>query len=220
MSSPIPVPEIAVRGEAVLRVEPEIADVDVTVHGRARERHTALERCRVRQAEVSGVLTAAGDALESVETTGVAVHQEIGEAGRTTAVASMHTRVTVARFDILGDLLMALGELDDVEVFGPLWRLRPESPVVAEARLAAVRDAVQRARQYARAFGAELTALVAVSDAGLSGGSPRFASPAAAMAPFEASGPAFDLAPAHQEVRGVVEVRFAMSPPDQEVFRG
>jgi hypothetical protein len=41
----------------------------------------------------------------------------------------------------------------------------------------------------------------------------------AAVARFESAQPAFDLAPARQEVHGVVEVRVAMSEPEQEVFR-
>jgi uncharacterized protein len=131
----------------------------------------------------------------------------------------VHTRLTVGDLDAVGDLILALARLDDVDVHGPVWRLRPLSPVLEEARLAAVRDAVQRARQYARAFGAQLAALVAVSDAGLGGGA-RFAAPVAAMARFESAEPGFDLAPARQEVHGAVEVRFTLSPPDEEVFRG
>ena len=215
-----PTPLVTVRGEAELSVEPEIADIDVTVRGRGRDRATALERCTRRQAEVTAVVTAAGDAVDEVATAGVAVHPEFTEGGLPTSVASVHTRLTLARLDAVGDLLMALGGLDDVDVFGPIWRLRPQSPVFEQARLAAVRDAVRRARQYAAAFGAELTAVLAVSDAGLSGGgTARFAAPMAAMARFEAAEPAFDLAPARQEVHGVVEVRFAMSEPDQEALR-
>jgi uncharacterized protein YggE len=81
-----------------------------------------------------------------------------------------------------------------------------------------VQDAVERARQYAAAFGAELTALREISDAGLSAGGFRVAGAMASMARFE-SAPSLDLTPARQEVHGVVEVRFAMSDPDQEVFR-
>ena len=40
----------------------------------------------------------------------------------------------------------------------------------------------------------------------------------ASMARFEGA-PQLDLTPARQEVHGVVEVRFAMSAPDQEAFR-
>ena len=57
-------PQVVVRGEAMLVVEPEIADVDVTVRVRARDRQTALERCSARQDEVVAVVAAAGDAVE------------------------------------------------------------------------------------------------------------------------------------------------------------
>ena len=46
MTYPHPVPSVSVRGEAVLVVEPEIADLGVTVRVRARDRQSALERCR------------------------------------------------------------------------------------------------------------------------------------------------------------------------------
>jgi uncharacterized protein len=39
------------------------------------------------------------------------------------------------------------------------------------------------------------------------------------MARFEESELHLDLTPPRQEVHGAVEVRFAMSPPDREVFR-
>ena len=109
---------------------------------------------------------------------------------------------------------------------GPSWRLRPDSPAVEQARLAAVRDAVHRARQYAAAFGAELTALLEISDAGLSGGGFRVAEAMGAMAAFGDSELSLDLTPARQEVHGSVEVRFTMSGtrpgglPSDEVSRG
>ena len=77
MTIPDPTPQVVVRGEAMLVVDPEIAELGVTVTGRARDRQTALERCRARQDEVVAVVTAAGDAVETVETTGLSVHREI-----------------------------------------------------------------------------------------------------------------------------------------------
>ena len=210
-----PVPQVAVRGEALLVVEPEVVDLGVTVRVRARDRDTALERCRARQDDVSAVVRAAGDAIETVETTGVSVYLEYRAGGGPgDPVASLHTRLVLGRLDAVGDLVVALGRLDDVEVAGPSWRLRPESPAHEQARLAAVADAVRRARSYAAAFGAELTALLEISDQGIAGPGLRVADAMAAMAPFEAGGPRLDLAPQRQEVRGAVEVRFAMSAPD------
>jgi uncharacterized protein YggE len=221
MSSPkVPPPQVVVRGKALLVVDPEIADVDVTVRVRARDRQTALERCSARQEEVAAVVAAAGDAVEVTETTGVSVHLEVRDRRAPgEPVASLHTRLTLARLDAVGDLVVALGRLDDVEVSGPNWALRPDSAAAEQARLAAVRDAVTRARQYAAAFGAHLTALIEVSDTGLGGGGSRVAGAMAAMARFEGE-PHLDLVPARQEVHGSVELRFTMSEPDQEVFRG
>ena len=225
MSSPktapqVSAPQVVVRGESVMLVDAELADLDVTVRVRARDRETALERCSARQEEVAAVVAAAGDAVEVDETTGVSVHLEVRDRRAPgEPVASLHTRLTLGRLDAVGELAVDLGRLDDVEVSGPYWRLRPDSRVVEEARLAAIRDAVTRAGQYAAAFGAHLTALVEVSDTGLGGGGLRVAGAASSMARFQGE-PHFDLVPARQEVLAVVEVRFTMSEPDQEVFRG
>jgi len=220
MSTPPSSPQVAVRGEARLVVDPEIATVVVTARTSARDRQTALERCRAGQAEVTAVLTAAGASVEAVETAGLAVYPEHREGRREESAATVTSSVTVAQLDAVGELVVALGRLPDVTVSGPHWQLRPDSPVVEEARLAAVGDAVHRARQYAAAVGARLTELLEISDVGLSSARSRVAGPVAAVARFATEELRFDLAPAPQEVLGAVEVRFAMSPPDQEVFGG
>ena len=211
-------PHVVVRGEAVLRVPPEVADLVVAVRCRARDRESALQACAARNGQVTAVLAAAGTAIEAQETAAVSVHLERDERGTAAPVATVDTRVTVAQPDLAGELVVALGRLEDVSVWGPTWRLRPDSPVPARARVAAVEDAVRRARQYAAAFGAGLTELVEVADRGLSGGF-QVAGSVAAVARFESDAPSLELAPAPQEVHGSVEVRFAMSAPDPEVFR-
>jgi uncharacterized protein len=212
-------PQVVVRGEAVLTVPPEVADVVATVRATARDRQTALERCRAGLDEVAAVVARAGAAVETSETGSVSVSEQWQEKGPPQPVAAVETRLVLGRLDAAGDLVVALGRLDHVTVSGPFWRLRPDSPVHAEARLAAVQDAVRRARQYAAAFGAELTALVEVGDTGLTGGGPRLARSAGAMARFEASDLTLDLTPGQQEVHGSVELRFTISQPDPKVFR-
>jgi len=212
-------PQVVVRGEAVLVVGPEVADVGVTVQARARDRQVALERCRALQLAVTTLLDAAGDAVEEFDTSAVSVYAERRRDGSPgDAVASVTTRITVARLDAVGDLVVALGRQDGVEVWGPTWRLRRDSPVLEQARLAAVEDAVRRARGYARAFGAELTGVLQVTDDGLSGANARFAAPVEAVRSFGPEELRLDLAPAQQEVHGAVEVRFAMSEPDSSTW--
>jgi uncharacterized protein len=213
-----PVPQVVVRGEAVVTVDPEVADVVVTVRATGRDRQAALERCRSRQEQVAAVIGAARDAVENEETTGVSVAERSRRGERPEPVATITTRVTVARLDAVGDLVGALGRLDDVELWGPTWRLRPGSPAEERARLAAIEDALRRARQYAAAFGVQLTDLLEVRDSGIADGGLRVAAMSSAVGRFEAGEPSLDLTPARQEVHGTVEVRFAMTAPDQEVF--
>jgi uncharacterized protein YggE len=219
MSTPFPVPSVSVRGEAHLVVDPEIADLAVTVRVRARDRQTALERCRARQEHVTAVVGQAGDAVESAETTAIGVHLEHFHGGSGDPVATQHTRLRVGALDAVGALVVALGRLDDVELSGPSWGLRPDSPAYDRGRLAAVSDAVRRARSYAAAFGAELTALLEVSDPGTAGSGLRVTGSVAALS-FEAGDLTLDVTPMRCDVHGAVEVRFAMSEPEQEVFRG
>ena len=62
--------------------------------------------------------------------------------------------------------MLRLADQDQVEVAGPWWSLRPDSPAHREARHAAIADALLRAREYAEALGARVTALLELADAG------------------------------------------------------
>ncbi len=216
-------PQVVVRGEAVLTVPPEVAELGVTVRVQARDRQTAIERCGARAAEVARIVTAAGDAVETADTAAVSVHLERYDQGPGTPVATVQTRLVVARPEAAGTLVAALGELDDVMVDGPWWRLRPDSRAPEEARLAAVDDAVRRARLYAGAFGAELVGLVEIADTGTGAGRAGRVGLAedvvGVAAAFEAGAPRLELTPQQLRVHGSVEVRFVMSAPDLEVFR-
>jgi uncharacterized protein len=214
-------PQVVVRGEAVLTVPPEVAELGVTVRVSARDRQTALERCGARSAEVARVVAAAGDAVETADTAAVSVHLERYDQGPGTPVATVQTRLVLSPPETAGSVLSALGELDDVMVDGPWWRLRPDSRAPEEARLAAIDDAVRRARLYAGAFGAELVGLVEVADAGMSraGRAGSTGEVTGVAAAFESGAPGLELTPQQLRVHGSVEVRFVMSAADLEVFR-
>jgi uncharacterized protein len=103
-------------------------------------------------------------------------------------------------------------------VAGPAWRLRLGSGVYRQARLAAAKDATQRAREYAEAFGGQVTGLVEAADVGLLGthqDQPRALMARAALAGgrAEAGPPEFDFEPAKQTVHAEVEARFTMTQP-------
>ena len=223
-------PVVSVRGEAVLEVEPEIAQLAVAVGARDKHRDDTLRRLDERSAAVLALVESFGDAVEHVQTDRVRIGPEFKDGKPNERIsgytAGIRHSLTVVGFTVLGDLVVRLAELEMVDVDGPWWRLRPASTRYREARMAAARDAVTRAREYAEALGSRLTALVELADTGLMseqvapGGFP--VAPAAAPMAMRsmASAPArpvtLDLEPVRQVVRANVEARFRMAPPPED----
>jgi uncharacterized protein YggE len=219
-------PTLAVRGEAVLEVPPEVARIDVSVAAGDKDQTTTLRLLSERAAAVDKVLGSYPESIEKTETSGVRVSPRLtgrtmrsGEAGYHGAV---YHAITVTGFDRLGELMAQLAEQEQTEVGGPWWALRPGSPVYGRVRVAAVRDAVQRARDYAAALGTELAGLVEVADARLltdSRGQNDSVTHPSAMLPHRVRATAAeefstDLVPAKQVVRATVEARFTIVEPD------
>jgi uncharacterized protein YggE len=140
----------------------------------------------------------------------------------------VHYSITVTGFDRLGDLMARLASLELTEVGGPWWELRPGSPAYREARIAAVTDAIGRARDYAAAVGSRLAGLLELADAHLlsdaGAAEPRPLSPSPRLPhrprAIGLEEPVFDLAPVRQVVRATIEARFTMTPPDLATVSG
>ena len=217
-------PVISVRGEAWLEVEPEIAEVEVTIQARDRDRQKVLSRLASRNQHVIDLIKRYGEAVEKLESRPARVHPDIKDkkapservAGYLGAVS---VRVTIRDFTVLGDLVASLSNEDLVTVAGPWWALRPDSPVYRDARLAAARDAMVRAREYAEAFGGGIAGLIEAADPGLLTSSGQHASGSQGRALRSAAGfaqgtpPELDFEPARQSVTAQVEARFAMTVP-------
>jgi uncharacterized protein YggE len=208
---------VAVRGESVREVEPELAEFTVVTGARDKDRQTTLERLRERADTLRQHLDRFGEAIEKRETGGLHVYPEAGRRGeRVTAYnGSVSTTVTVTDFAALGEMMLAVAGRDQTQVHGPNWSLRPDSPVHQEARAAAVADAIARAREYAAALGAEVLELIELSDPGLSGG--RYEAQATYSAyrgMSSKSAPAeLQLDPQRQRVYAAVEARFTITSP-------
>jgi uncharacterized protein len=219
-------PTLAVQGEAVLEVEPEIARIEVSVAAVENDRARTLQLLNDRAVAADKVLASFPDVIEKTETSGVRVSPQLRSRVGRDRVSGYHGAVyytvTVTGFDRLGELMAQLADLDQTEVGGPWWELRPGSPVYAQVRVAAVKDAVGRARDYAAALGSGLAGLVELADARLLSdsrghgdavlaASARLPHRVRAAVPEEFS---FDLAPAKQVVRATVEARFTIAEPD------
>ncbi|MET9481287.1 SIMPL domain-containing protein [Streptomyces sp. NPDC006638] len=218
-------PRVAVRGEALLEVDPEIARITVTVTARGTDRRAALDDLTRRNADVVALVKSYGDSVEKLETGSFSISPELTRHGRGERVrayhGSVHLTVELADFTALGELTTRLADHDLTRVGGPWWSLRPDSPAHGEARRQAVREAVQRAREYAEALGARLAALVELADLGAenAGGyapAPGYGMQRAAYAGAESDDqpPVLDLEPQRQTVHAQVNARFTMTPPD------
>jgi uncharacterized protein YggE len=217
-------PRVAVRGEARLEFDPEIARIGVTVSARGTDRRSALEDLTRRNATVLDLIKSYGESVEKLETGAFSISPELTRKGHGERVRAYHGRVhltaELADFTALGELTTRLADLELTRVDGPWWALRPDSPAHGEARRQAVKEAVQRAREYAEALGARLAALVELADLGAENAGPYMpvAYGAARSAGYGGAAeaemaPALDLEPQRQTVYAQVNARFTMTPP-------
>ncbi|MER5483859.1 MULTISPECIES: SIMPL domain-containing protein [unclassified Streptomyces] len=217
------VPRVAVRGEATLEVDPEIARIGITVSARGTDRRTALEDLTRRNNAVLDLVKSYGDPVEKLETGAFSITPELTRHGRGERIRAYHGRVHLTAelndFTTLGELTTRLADLELTQVDGPWWALRPTSPAHGEARRQAVLEAVQRAREYAAALGADLAALVELADLGAENAPAPFHAAGAGMRTMafstaeDAGAPALDLEPQRQTVYAQVNARFTMTPP-------
>jgi uncharacterized protein len=219
-------PALAVRGEAVLEVDPEIARIEVSVGAVGSHQAKTLQLLNERAAAVDKVLGSFSDVIEKTETSGFRVSPQltrrVGRGPAPNYHGAVYHVVTVADFERLGELMARLAEQDQIEVGGPWWELRPGSSVYGQVRIMAVKDAVRRARDYAAALGSDLASLIELADARLlsdSRGQPELKAHLAAGLPHRvrATVPeefSIDLVPEKQVVRATVEARFTIGEPD------
>lgn len=221
-SAPPAAPRVHVRGEARLERDPETATVAVRTDARGKDRRAALDDLARRNTSVLDLIRSYGDAVEKVSTGAFSISPELSQHGRGERVrayhGTVHTTAVLTDFTALGELTTRLADLELTTVTGPWWALRPDSPVHAEARRAAVHDAVRRAREYAEALGSGLDTLLELADTGTED---PFASPMAPAGTLRAFGgpatteaaPALDLEPQRQTVHAQLTARFTITPP-------
>ncbi|MGW0607149.1 SIMPL domain-containing protein [Streptomyces sp. NPDC002640] len=221
-------PRIAVRGEAHLEVDPEVARLVLTVSARGTDRRDAVTNLTRRNNDALDLVKGYGDAVAHVETGAFSITPELSQRGRGERIRAYHGRVVltaeITDFTVLGELTTRLADLEHTSVNGPYWQLTTNSPARRRARQEAVRQAVARAREYAEALGTTLTGVVDVADIGAdntgAGATVRGAAPPLFGAPPPPAGaagapapPALELEPRRQHVHAQVNARFTMAPP-------
>ncbi|MFF8589894.1 SIMPL domain-containing protein [Streptomyces sp. NPDC015220] len=219
-------PRIAVRGEAHLEVDPEIARITITVTARGKDRRSTLNDLTRRNTAALDLVRTYGQAVERLETGTLTLTPELTGHGRGERIRTYHgtTHLTAELndFTALAELTTRLADLELTRVDGPWWALRPDSPTHRQARQQAVREAVQRAKEYAEALGTTLQALTEIADTAADNPPPhppgatgtRMRAMAAYGAPAAPDEPApLDLEPERQHVYAQLNARFTMKPP-------
>ncbi|MEU6095551.1 SIMPL domain-containing protein [Streptomyces sp. NPDC047079] len=216
-------PRLAVHGEAHLEVDPEIARLGITVSARGTDRRTTLDDLTRRNTTALHLVRSYGDAVRRLETGAFTLSPELTEHGQSERVYAYQGRVHITAeltdFTALGELATRLAALELTRVDGPWWDLLPDSPTHREARRRAVREAVQRAREYAEALGTTLTALVELADIGAEiAERPVYAARSARRTALDGADPGdgpvtLALEPQRQHVHARITARFTMAPP-------
>jgi uncharacterized protein len=217
-------PVVRALGEATIEAAPELADFCVTVGGRAKGHWETLDRVTRLSEECLALISAYGPAIQDIHTSRPWVSPEVnGPRDKVRWYRGVaRTRFAVSDFSVLGELMSRLALLPPEALEGPRWRLRPDSPAHHEALEQAVRVAMARAGEYAKAAGGQLSGLLELADSALT--TTAGADAPAAATDREAShmpGPAaMDLEPVAQTVRASVAASFTMTHPASLEVRG
>lgn len=208
-------PVVTVRGEATREGPPDLATLSITVQAQAASAEKVRAALAADVARGQELLAEFDDAIEEKSTGGFhfsPVFDRRMEVRHFTG--SVTTTVVVHDFAVLSPIVIALGAVPQSQVHGPNWSLRRDNPLHAEARLAAIDDAMRRVRDYAAAFGATVADLVEISDLEpgpqLVGGQPR----ATRMMARSDEPPEFDFEPPAQTVTAQITVRCTITTPD------
>ena len=215
-------PVITVRGEATGEGPPDLATLSITVQAQGPSAEKVRAALAADVARCQDLLAEFDDAIEERSTGGFhfspvfdrrGERKAVGRPGVRHFTGSVTTTVVVRDFDALSPIVIALGAIPQSQVNGPNWSLRRDNPLHAEARLAAIDDALRRVRDYAAAFGATVADLVEISD--LEPGPQLFAhARATRMMSTSDEPPSFDFEPPLQTVPAQITVRCTITAPD------
>ena len=137
------VPIVTVRGEARLEGPPDLAGLSFTLHASGDSAEATRAQLATGSQAVAALLERFKGALERSSTSGLHVSPTFNHRNPTKITGYTGTftsALTVADFDALSDLILALSALPNAQVDGPWWSLQPDNPLYREVRLAALAE--------------------------------------------------------------------------------
>ena len=203
-------PTVTVRGDAVLRVEPDEAVLWITLTALAESPGDALSDVSARSLALIAMLDEIGVGRSDRPTTGVTVEEEFDhtEQGRRSLGHRALSRVSVRLSDLerIGQLISEATEKLAARIDGPRWIISPDNPVRLEAARAAAAAARRKAEAFAEGVDAKLGPLLGLSEPGLQPVNLRMA----AAVGFGGAAPTMHVEPGDQEVAASIVASFVL----------
>jgi uncharacterized protein YggE len=206
-------PTITVRGEAVLRVEPDEAMLWMTLTALENDPGQALADVSLRGEQLAAMLDDLGVTTKDRSTTGVTVYEEFDHtaAGRRSlghrAAASTSVRLTDPA--LIGQLITKATTQLQARVDGPRWQIAADNPARLDAAHEAAADGQRKAQAFAAGVGAKLARLVRLEEPDTDHASPRMRRAGIQLASAAAGGP-MPIEPGEHEVTAAIDVTFTL----------
>ncbi len=201
---------VKVRGDAVIRAEPDEAMLWITLTALTDTPSAALADVSAHANALASLLESLGVATAARSTTGVSVQEEFEHVaeGRRSLGYRAATRVSVRLTDheLIGRVIeRAVNELA-ARIDGPHWQIAPDNPARLEAAREAAADAERKARAYAEGIGGTLGSPLELSE------------PDPQQVPFRAraaaqrfsGGDPLPVEPGEQEVTASIQITFTL----------
>jgi uncharacterized protein len=205
---------VTVRGEAVLRAEPDEALLWLTLTALDDDPGRALADVSRRTAALGAMLDELGVDKKDRSTTGVSVNEEFDHtrSGRRSlghrAAASVSARFTEP--ESIGRLMTrATAELQ-ARIDGPRWQIALRNPVRLEAAREAAADGRRKAQAFAEGVGAKLGHLVKLTEPGLESAGPMMRRAGFHAVAASAGGEPMPIEAGEHEVSAAVDVTFTL----------
>lgn len=203
---------VTVKGEAVIRVEPDEAVLWITLSALESAPGPALADVARRSQALVVLLDELAGGKEDRSTSGITVYEEFDhtEHGRRSlghrAASVLSARLTDP--ELIGQLITRATEELQARIDGPAWQIAASNPVRLQAAREAAAQGQRKAQAYAEGVGARLGALLQLAE-------PEHASfgrrSGGGLRPMSAGGePSMPIEPGEHEVSAAVEVTFAL----------
>lgn len=163
---------LTVSGQGVASAVPDVAMISLGVRHSARQAAVAMDRVAVDSNAVLAALRAEGLAEADIQTSRISLSPNWDyDARRVTGfTASVSFNVTLRDLARVGEVLALATELGGNSFGGFSMGIDDPSALEAQARAAAVADALEKARQYAEAAGVTLGDILTIREGGGGGG--------------------------------------------------